>query len=192
MSKPIKRREFLKGAATLAAGSVLTLGPSSVLASVVGAAGPKQVPTLYFWDGIRFVPASSLALGDRTILSAEVSIRSFGSPGRLQSLDQVVTTPKGEAAFHAWTVPPIGMDRVRFVASTWKGITLRANLVDGSADMQLIRGAGIQPKLKEGVYVLAFGSLSGYAYREDEPGGPVVNGVGPYPGGYVVIEIDRA
>ncbi len=195
MSKLLKRRDFLKGATGVAVGSVVAGGPVSAVAQAMGSGGPSVVPTLSYWDGAQFVPATKLASGDSSLGMVKVTFRTYGTQGRLLAIDQIVPVigPKGmvNRPFHAWFAPPSGARDIQFEAPAGRGLKFQLKLVDGTSDLALVLGTSRQAKLREGLYVLSFASTAGYTYNRNQGANPVVNGVGPLAPGYLVITVER-
>mgnify|MGYP000993085662 CR=1 FL=1 len=180
----IARRQFLKGAAAVAGATAIGALPQLAQS----ATKPQVVPTLFHWDGARFVDARSMRAAGAALDQAELEIEVHGSPTRLRGIDQVVDLAGGaHVAFMAWTAPPSGATKVRFEADVRDGLHLRLHLIDGVHDLVISSG-----QLTEGIFVLSFGSLRGYSLDEDAEDGPVTNGQGSLRRGYVILRVHRS
>ena len=191
----IARRDFLRGAATLAGASVL--GPSAVARALF----PVQASVaLFYWDGERLLPADRLPGGDPGIDRVRLTIGGHGDASDLQALNAIfpVLTSAGLRAFpyHAWVA---GGSRSRFTMPVDEdgNVTLRVELSGKQAtagDLRLNVGGRSGPKLREGVYVLVSGDvdLGGFVLDPKDDDSPLVDRNGLLaPFGYLTLAIER-
>lgn len=178
--KPIQRRDFIKGSALVLGGAAVGVIPQLAEAA---ATAPKVVPSLYRWDGARFVRASSLSMEPGLQGLKRIELISVGPATRLRGVDQIVSTQQGSFVFHAWTAQPKGASRVGWT-SDQDSIQLRLLLVDGTSDLDL--------PMVEGVYVLTSGSLSGVTSSVVDDQVVLHDARGPLRGSYQVIRVNPA
>lgn len=178
--KPIERRDFLKGSALVLGSAAVGVLPQLAEAAVNA---PKVVPSLYRWDGTRFVRASSLSKEPALLGLKRIELMSVGPATRLRGIDQIVSAPQGSFVFHAWTAQPKGAPRVGWT-SEQDSIQLRLLLVDGTSDLKL--------PLVEGIYVLTSGSLSGVTSSVVDDQVELLDARGPLRGSYQVIRVTPA
>jgi hypothetical protein len=177
----IPRRTFLRGAAGLVGASALSLTPAGALAAF---APPEAlVLSVVFWDGERFVPASSVT-PDSAILAVDLQMQGFGETTSIRSIDcnPLVVGANGPepATVYAWMAPPYGTgrSRLRMPVDPTQGLTLTVTS-NGKSTPAAVRfvtsGSGVEPKLREGVYVIAAAKVAWSALELDETneGSPV-------------------
>lgn len=179
--KPIERRDFLKSSALVLGSAAVGVLPQ--LAEAATTSTPKVVPSLYRWDGTRFVRVSSLRMEPVLQGQKRIELISAGPATRLRGIDQIVSTPQGSFVFHAWTAQPKGAPRVGWT-SDQDSVQLRLLLVDGTSDLEL--------PMVEGTYVLTSGSLSGVTSSVVDDQVVLHDARGPLRGSYQVIRVNPA
>lgn len=196
MSFKSTRRQFLKNSAGLTGMALLSLSPASAIARVMRSGATIK---LAYWNGARLVPAESLPGGDSSLESVQISVRGFGSPGTLDSIELHVLLEKQEnAPFIAWVAPPQGNARTRFIAAVHPQQGLVFEVVDTRktrTNFALTTTGGVGPKLVEGTYVLlpAGTNLSSLRFTPERPDGPLVAlGLSRAPTQYVIMKIVRS
>lgn len=178
--KPIERREFLKGSALVLGSAAVGVIPQLAEAATTA---PKVVPSLYRWDGTRFVRASMVGTEPALQGLKRIELISVGPATRLRGIDQIVSTPQGSFVFHAWTAQPKGAPRVGWT-SDQDSIQLRLLLVDGTSDVEI--------PMVEGIYVLTSGSLSGVTSSVVDGQVELLDARGRLRGSYQVIRVTPA
>ncbi|HVT12557.1 MAG TPA: hypothetical protein VHE55_09835 [Fimbriimonadaceae bacterium] len=191
--RTIARRTFLRGAASLVGASALGL-PAATL-SAIAEPLPLGSPSLavMFWDGTSLVAADSLAMGDLSLASVQLTFYGFGQAAEIRHIDvhPAVRTALGrrDAVFYAWTAPPNGVACTRCVmpVDVNAGLTVSTRiLVDGSeedATTAFVVAKSSGPKLLEGEYVLC--AAPGILWKQFE----IVSGPD---GARLVSRVDRS
>jgi hypothetical protein len=177
------RREFLRGAAAVAATAALGLAFDAEAGAASSAAaadrGGIRGSSLAFWNGSRFVSPASLAHGDASFhdTGAVITVRGHFVPDAaaaggpvLRSLTAHFAVPHEggallDAPFHAWASHPLSSPTARFrmPADSGKGLLFSVERRAPSAGED-VYFLGTEPatagalKLAAGTYVLAVGT----------------------------------
>ncbi|MBX3120521.1 MAG: hypothetical protein KF784_15790 [Fimbriimonadaceae bacterium] len=204
----IPRRAFLQGATAAVGTTLLGLAPASSLASgLQKGGGPLSAQSSFsigYWDGQMFTPAGELATGDATLDVVNLHLRGYGPNGTLKGIDANALVPMGKSVqkvpFTAWVAGPSGCEQVRFnmTVDGNHGLVLTARFLAGKlesvTDFSFIAGSGSGLKLREGVYVIANGSMNwgSYAYDASNMEAPLTGPAGPVASlQYVVLTVSR-
>ena len=171
-SNKVRRRDFLTGAATAIGAGVLGVVPAlgSAQLSTIGA---PIGPSLFFWNGTQFIPATRMLPTVMTSESVGVRIEGFGTSPNIASID--VQMPGG--LFHAFTSQPSGLKATQFTApiSTPLGLTLIVSSATSQSTLALHPGGTPGLKLAIGTYLMTDSGVAATTFQlTDSSDAPVV------------------
>ncbi|MHB8635041.1 MAG: hypothetical protein ACYC96_01050 [Fimbriimonadaceae bacterium] len=149
----LRRRDFLASAATAFGSGMLGVLPTLSAAQSVGLPKPiAKGPSLYYWNGARFIAPERVHPGVEGVQTVTVQIHGFGSSPSVATID--VQMPGG--VFAAFTAQPRGQKVVRFSAPirTQLGLTLIVGGAGSRSTFALRATAEAGPKLAVGTYLL--------------------------------------
>jgi len=189
LNPKMRRRDFLRGSATLVGASVVGAGAEAL-------APAKVTLAVAYVDGQRLVSADRLSSADQGLRAVTVTVTVYDQRASLKAIDAIFPVKAGRdvrpTPYFAYTAG--GVRKVRFTMPVEDGLEFAVRLPNGAAPLRLVT-SGVGRKLREGTYVIAEGSPVWGATRVDRTDDehPLRTGDGsPVPFSFALIDVEMA
>lgn len=189
LNPKMRRRDFLRGSATIVGASVVGAGAEALAPAKVTLAVARV-------NGDRLVDADRLTSADQGLKAVIVTVIAHDARASLKAIDAIFPVENGSVVrptpYFAYTAG--GAQKVRFTMPVEGGIEFAVKLPNGSAPLRLVT-SGVGRKLREGTYVLAEGSPTWGAVRVDrtDEEHPLRTGDGrPVPFSFALLDVEVA